>query len=508
MRSDVARSIALVMLMIVSVQMPMFDNAEEPVELKEEPAIDMVAQNPCQGYDACLGYDAGGYNARNEVCPGGTGTCAVANLTSYVDYGSGSTTTTFYGYMDGFGSASSGLDDDDVYTMWVPWGYGVNVTVSWNHTYTMMYGAIGASGLSSTYGGYDSSGYGSSGSFTLSTVGNAVSGSALDIYLDCYSSYCKATSGYVSDYRMDIETWPSDGGNYGDGTAQFGTGASTWDDGRTYVGMCGQYGGSYCQVNPGTNNGADSGTKTIASGESFGMFLNYDNYANSESTLTVTCSSGASYSIARYAGVVPSSDGSGFYATSFSGPDTCTAVTTDIYNDGGFEVYWAGLTPAVSGLLSTTLANPTVSTYGVVGNTDAYDVYAAVIPDGSYANISLTWNENADLDLRVYSDSGLISLIGSSAGSSNPEVVDLGSTTDTTVYVKVSYYSWGSTDPAAGYQLSLNLLPAVFPPCWFQDDGASAGAGVYDGTGSGDSADVWNANPRDDWNVNLHWHAM
>ena len=39
MRSDVARSIALVMLMIVSVQMPMFDNAEEPVELKEEPPI-------------------------------------------------------------------------------------------------------------------------------------------------------------------------------------------------------------------------------------------------------------------------------------------------------------------------------------------------------------------------------------------------------------------------------------------------------------------------------------
>ena len=57
MRSDVARSIALVMLMIVSVQMPMFDNAEEPVELKEEPLIEMVAQNPCQGYDACLGYD-------------------------------------------------------------------------------------------------------------------------------------------------------------------------------------------------------------------------------------------------------------------------------------------------------------------------------------------------------------------------------------------------------------------------------------------------------------------
>ena len=360
----------------------------------------------------------------------------------------------------------------------------------------MMYGAIGASGLSSTYGGYDSSGYGSSGSFTLTTIGNAVSGTALDIYLDCYSSYCQATSGYVSDYRMDIETWPSDGGNYGDGTAQFGTGTSTWDDGRTYVGMCGQYGGSFCEVGPGTNNGVDSGTKTLAAGESFGMFLNYDNYANSESTVTVTCTSGASYSIARYAGVVPSSDGSGFFATTFNGPDTCTASTTDIYSDGGYEVYWAGLTPAVSGLLSTTLAAPTVSTYGVVGTTDAYDVYAAVIPDGSYANISLTWNEAADLDLRVYSDSGLISLIGSSAGSSNPEVVDLGTTTDTTVYVKVSYYSWGSTDPAAGYQLSLNLNPAVFPPCWFQDDGASEGAGVYDGSGSGDQQTYGTLTPR------------
>ena len=84
------------------------------------------------------------------------------------------------------------------------------------------------------------------------------------------------------------------------------------------------------------------------------------------------------------------------------------------------------------------------------------------------------------MDLRVYADSGLISLIGSSAGSSNPEVVDLGTTTDTTVYVKVSYFGAYSTDPAAGYQLSLNLNPAVFPPCWFQDDGSAVGAGVYD----------------------------
>ena len=99
MRSDVARSIALVMLMIVSVQMPMFDNAEEPVELKEEPILEMAPANPCQGYDACLGLDAGGYSGRNEICVGSTtaGSCPVANLTSYVDYGSTSSCTTLYG---------------------------------------------------------------------------------------------------------------------------------------------------------------------------------------------------------------------------------------------------------------------------------------------------------------------------------------------------------------------------------------------------------------------------
>ena len=504
MRSDVARSIALVMLMIVSVQMPMFDNAEEPVELKEDPILEMAPANPCQGYDACLGLDAGGYNMRNEICVGSStaGSCPVANLTTYVDYGSTSTSTTFYGYMDGF-SSSGLLDDDDVYTLVVPWGYGINVTVSWNSTYTMMYGAIGSSGMTaaSTYqsGGatvYGYSGYGSSGSFTLSTIGNSVSDSVVDIYLDCYSNYCKSSMGYTSDYTMTIETWPSDGGNYGDETQQFSTGMSTWDDGRTYVGMCGQYGGSFCQVGPGTNNGADSGTKTIALGEEFGLFINYDNYADTESTLTVTCTSGAGYSIARYNGFIPNSDGAGLFTTTFTGPDTCTAVTTDIYNDGGIEAYWAGLSPAVSGMLSTTTSFPTISTYGVVGSSDTYDVYAAVIPDDAFANVTLEWNANADLDLRVYADSSLTTLIGSSAGSSNPEVVDMGSTTDTTVYVKVSFYSPASADPAAGYKLTLNLLPTVFPPCWFQDDGAASGTGVYDGTGS-DAADDSSLGPMD-----------
>ena len=103
----------------------------------------------------------------------------------------------------------------------------------------------------------------------MSTLGTSVSDTALDIYLDCNGNNCKTSYGHTSDYRMDIETWPSDAGNYGDTTTQFGTGLSTWDDGSTYVGMCGQYGAGVCEVNMGANDGNDQATKTIAAGESF-----------------------------------------------------------------------------------------------------------------------------------------------------------------------------------------------------------------------------------------------
>ena len=480
--------------MIAAIALPLMQTGP-PAELEVVPAKEEVAANPCQGYDACLGLDAGGYNARNEVCPGGTGTCPVANLSSYVDYGSSEVTTTFYGYMDGFGSASSGLDDDDVYSIWVPWGYGVNVTISWNHSGMMMYAALGADGMTSSYGGYSSFGYGAYSGSTLTTLGNSVSNSLINIYLDCYGNYCKSTYGYSSDYRMDITTWPSDGGNYGDGTAQFSAGMSTWDNGDTYVGACQRYGGTFCQVPQSVNNGVDSGTKTLASGESFGLFINYDNYADTESTLTVTCTSGTqSASIARYDGFIPNMDGSGLYVAGFTGPDVCTASTTDIYSDGGIEAYWASLTPAVSGMLTGSLANNVVSTYGVVGTTDLSDTYAIVVPAGTFGSIALDWDQNVDLDLRVYTDAALTSLFAASYYS-QPEVIDLSSLgEDITVYAKVSYYSWTSTDPASGYQLTLTLSPSVFPPCWFQDDGADVGSGVYDGTGS-DAANTRAAGP-------------
>ena len=502
MNENAPRSVCLVILMIAAVALPLMQTGPPP-ELEVRPVKEEVPANPCQGYDACLGYDAGGYNGRTEVCPGGgstsgpfgNGVCPVANLSSYVDYGSGEVTTTFWGYMDGFGSASSGLDDDDVYSIWVPWGYGINVTISWNHTGNMMAAGIGPGGMTSySYASGVGSAYSyaystTTSSHSLSTMGQSVSNSMVDIYLDCSGNYCKTIYGYSSDYKLEITTWPSDAGSYGDSTQSFSTGVIyPWDNGDTWVGGCLQYGGTYCNVNGGSG---DSGTKTIAAGQSLAMFVNYDNYAYAESTLTVTCTSGTqSVSITTFDGTfIYYQDYSGLYIAEFTGPDTCTATTTDSWGDGGIEVYWSGLTPAVTGLLTATLSADTASDYGVVGSTDISDVWAIVIPDGTFGALSLDWQMSVDLDLRVYTDSALTSLF---AGSyySQPETIDLAPLGEgITVYAKVSYYSWTSTDPASGYKLTLTVTPSVFPPCWFQDDGADVGTGVYDGSGS-DASDT------------------
>ena len=74
MNENAPRSVCLVVLMIAAIALPLMQTGP-PAELEVVPAKEEVAANPCQGYDACLGLDAGGYNGRNEVCPGGTGTC-------------------------------------------------------------------------------------------------------------------------------------------------------------------------------------------------------------------------------------------------------------------------------------------------------------------------------------------------------------------------------------------------------------------------------------------------
>ncbi|SVC18945.1 uncharacterized protein METZ01_LOCUS271799, partial [marine metagenome] len=146
--------------------------------------------------------------------------------------------------------------------------------------------------------------------------------------------------------------------------------------------------------------------------------------------------------------------------------------------------------------VSTTTSDPTISVYGFVSTTDLSDTYAVTIPYQAWGDVSLDWSAAVDLDLYAYSDAGLQTSIATALTISQTptEDLDFGTLTDTTVYVTVSFNSASSTDVAAGYKLTLDLTPTVFPPCWFQDDGAD-GTPVLDGTGAGDAADGYSSYP-------------
>jgi len=414
---------------------------------------------------------------------------------------------------------------NDVYIIDLPMGYGFEVKISWNGTtssgdYGLGIGPGDSSFVSTSSGSFGrcyAGGAGAAQYVGMSSDGNhdcpgfhytystspalpmQPSGEPVMAWVFGYFAYQSA----VQEYQMNITVWPSDAGQKGDSTQQFGTGISTWDDGRTYIGQCSQYGNSggasNCQVPSSTNNGNDQGTKTLQLGESYGLFVNHDNYADTESTLSVSCTSGTTYS-AQGSASFPNSDGNGLYTTTFNGPDTCSVSVTDSVPDGGLEAYWSGLSPAVTGLLSTTTSVPTISAYGIVGAGDLSDIYAVVIPDDAEAEVSLDWDAAADLDLYAYSDPGFTNMIGSSlaSGHSPTEDISFGTITDTTVYVKVSYYSAGSSAATSGYKLSLTLLPTVNPPCWFQDDGNTDGTPLLDGSGAGDAAGGYSSSPTSD----------
>ena len=74
--------------------------------------------------------------------------------------------------------------------------------------------------------------------------------------------------------------------------------------------------------------------------------------------------------------------------------------------------------------------------------------------------------------------------------SSTPgEFIDLGgAVTNTTVYLKVDYYSWGSSSSWAGYLLTVQLTPSVAPPCFEQDDAGSGNDAADDDTSDPDAS--------------------
>ena len=98
MSNDRSRTIVLATLMIAALISPALSAMEERVEMKEEPIPMEAPPNPCLGFDACTGEDAGGFNNNNLVCPEG-GQCPAIDLTPYADMGQ---TTSFYGHINGF----------------------------------------------------------------------------------------------------------------------------------------------------------------------------------------------------------------------------------------------------------------------------------------------------------------------------------------------------------------------------------------------------------------------
>ena len=222
MSNDRSRTIVLATLMIAALLTPALSTVDERVEMKEEPVIMEAPLNPCLGYDACTGLDAGGYNANNQICATG-GSCPTLDLTPYVE---SDQVTSFYGHVNGFsGCGATTCDDDDVYLLDVPAGYQTNITTAWNstvrHHSLVVYNADGWSGSGTggltTIQSNSCTATASAGTCYVEAGGMAAS--TIMIYIDCAFSGCQGNN--PQDYRLDIEFFfPGDNGNIGDYTEE------------------------------------------------------------------------------------------------------------------------------------------------------------------------------------------------------------------------------------------------------------------------------------------------
>ena len=130
----------------------------------------------------------------------------------------------------------------------------------------------------------------------------------------------------------------------------------------------------------------------------------------------------------------------------YSGTGTWTLSATDSYGDGGILLTVAESLGSFTGMLTADAFDTEDKKSGFVSSSDTSDVWAMTIPDGYAANITLDWPANADLDIYIYQNSDLTGLLAYS-WYDQPEFIDLGgSVTNTTVFIKVEYWYWGSVD--------------------------------------------------------------
>ena len=504
MQSNTLRSVTLALLMIASVMVPLADISSQPPEMMEERVALEAPPSPCLGNDACRGTDAGNTYA------------TAINVTTDFDWNGVNETNTYYGSMAATGYSSTSDANNDFFVVDAPAGYGVHATISWNGTgmgtydnyaYRLAMGPTSALGYyyypTSSYGGswgycYYSAAYEMSMSTEEGNAGGAnycyfaspsyanyvsfphdLAGDPMMVIASCYYCYYYANN---LEYQLDITVFPADGGQAGDAlmdlqgppmaydSGALGLGGSNWNPAGN------PQGGSWSSV-------SDSYTTTSAS-EEFLISWTTDNWG-SESSYDITSPSGTVYSESGFSSL--STGTSGSYSDTVAG--TWEIDAYDSWGDGGIHLTVVEQLGSVTGLLTGDAFDLVDSGSGMVGSSDGSDVWALVIPDGYQSNLTLEWEQSADLDMYVFANSDETGMIDVSWTSTPGEFIDLGGAiTNTTVYVKVDYYSWGSSSSWAGYKLTAQLTPSVPPPCAIQNDAGSGMDAADDDTTDPDAS--------------------
>ncbi len=483
MNDNATRSVNLTMLMIVSVCLPMIGAFDQPVDMELNDGADRkeTPPTPCQGYDACRGTDAG------------ENTSSAMDLSSDFAFG-GEETNIYWGnfsattYVSG---TDTGEDHNDVYLIDMPVGYGFTVTIDWNYTGNSSYDSsayaigIGPADGSMTWIAWGGSGsWGRSYSSSTGTIGMStdgvqtgdgftywydwpgaggtpaeIMGEPMLAWVWCYRCYDSAVA---DDYQMNITVWPSDGGIRGDVNEPTGLPLLEMPDepfSWTY----------------------QSDSFDLAAGTQADVVItSCDTWCTAESTVDITRPDGTVDSF----NLVNGQTGE---IINYTSPGTYLVEKFDSWGDGGFGLEVTSYIGVLTGILTVSNVVFEDQTSGHVDTNDNSDVYAIWIPENSFANLTLHWDDSSiDLDLEVFTDmdpsTGALTGEFDHAWVNQPEVIELGQRgPGQIIFAEVIHYS-GAT--GAGYLLEYQTIPGELPPCSNQDDGASPDSAVYDGSGS------------------------
>jgi len=487
MQSNTLRSVTLALLMIASVMVPLADINSEPPEMMEDRVALEAPPVPCLGNDACRGTDAGNTYA------------TAIDISNDFDWNGANETNTYWGTMTATSYSSTSDNNNDMFIVDTPAGYGVMATISWNGTGAGTYDnrayriAMGGTSMLGWGTGTYSYGYAwaycydystSSYEIMMSTSGDSqctngpytasssyahanpfpadLAGDPMMVLVNCYYCYYYTSN---LEYQLDVTVYPADGGVPGDATQDITSVILDMPDEP--------FSWSY-QTDTFTLDGTTTVNVEITS---------CDYWCSSESTMDITKPDGTVDSTGYWA--------SGYTGTvaTYSAAGTYTIEKMDSWGDGGFGVQVGAVLGSFTGILTGDAFNLVDKGSGTVDSSDTSDTWALVIPEGYQSNITLEWEQSADLDLYVFANSDETGMIDYSWSSTPGEFIDLGGAyTNTTVYVKVDYYYWGSSSSWAGYLLTAQLTPSVAPPCFEQNDAGSGDDAANDDTSDPDAS--------------------